>query len=338
MIAYPWAEAPGFGEAIEVAEGVLWVRLPLPMALDHVNIYALAEDDGWTLIDTGMNNRHCRKAMLAVLEGPLSGKPVRRVVMTHHHPDHIGQVGHFVADGAEVLATRTAYLMARMLTLDVQDRITPEAEQFQIRAGLDGARLEARRAERPYNFADIVAPIPLGYSRIKQGDVLRLAGRRWTVHIGNGHAAEHATLWSDDGIVLAGDQILPGISPNLGVYPTEPDADPVGEWIESCERFRALARGEELVLPGHKLLFRGILPRLDQLIVNHAHGLERLRAHLSTPKRATDCFMPLYKREIRDGEYGLALVEAVGHLNHLLGLGQVRRELGEDGAYWWQAV
>jgi len=124
--------------------------------------------------------------------------------------------------------------------------------------------------ERPYNFSDMVAHIPLGYKRIKQDDTIAIGGRLWDVHIGNGHAPEHATLWSRDGdIVIAGDQIIPNISSNLGVYPTEPDADPVGEWFEACERFATIATDHHLVLPGHKLPFTGLPMRLHQLIENH---------------------------------------------------------------------
>ncbi|MEL6583762.1 MAG: MBL fold metallo-hydrolase [Pseudomonadota bacterium] len=335
-IRFPFETPPSEGEAVEVAPGILWARLPLPMALDHVNVYALDDGDGWTLIDTGTNNRHCQKALDALRAGPLAGKPIARVLMTHHHPDHVGQLGRLAADGAEVLATRTAWLMARMLTLDIQENLTPEAENFYLRAGMDPAILDERRTSRPFNFADIVAAIPLGFTRIDEGDRLHIGGRDWTVRLGNGHAAHHATLWSDDGVVIAGDQILPGISPNLGVYPTEPEADPVGEWLEACTRLRAAAKGPELVLPGHKLPFTGVIPRLTQLIENHHTALDRLRAHLAEPRTAHECFQPLYKRQISGGEYGLALVEAMGHLNHLFKAGEISRKLRPDGAWAWQ--
>ena len=129
-IRYPMETPPGIGEAHEVAEGVLWLRLPLPMALDHVNVFALDDGDGWTLIDTGIGTKRAREAMEAALAGPLAGKPVRRVLVTHHHPDHIGLAGWFMERGAELLTTRTSYLMARMLALDVQERPVEEAMAF----------------------------------------------------------------------------------------------------------------------------------------------------------------------------------------------------------------
>lgn len=336
-LRYPHDTPPEEGEAIELADGILWLRLPLPMRLDHVNTFALDDGDGWTLVDTGFDSRRTRVIWERLLSGPLGGKPVRRVLVTHHHPDHIGLAGWFQAQGAELLTTRTAWLLARMLTLDVEPVPGPESLAFWRAAGMPDALLDKRRGERPFNFADIVAPLPLGYSRIRDGDRLTIAGRRWRVRIGHGHAPEHATLWcEDEPLVLGGDQLLPSISPNLGVYATEPAADPVGEWLDSCEGFRPHAREDQLILPGHKLPYTGLPLRLGQMIDNHRGALARLEEHLAAPRTAVDCFPALFKREIGEAEYGLALVEAVAHLNHLLHRGRVARERRADGAWLWR--
>lgn len=336
-IGHPFPTPPEPGQAVEIAEGVLWLRLPLPMALDHVNVYALRDPDGWTVIDTGMNSRKSRAIWESVLAGPLAGAPVARVILTHHHPDHVGLVGWFQDRGAELITTRTAWLYARMLTLDVQDRPSAESMTFHTRAGTPPALLEKRRAERPFNFADVVAPMPLGFTRIDEGDSLMLAGRRWQVRLGQGHAPDHVTLWSADcPLVIGGDQLLPGISANIGVYPTEPEADPLGDLLEATEAFKPHARADHLVLPGHKLPFTGLPFRLGQMIDNHIGALDRLRDHLRQPRRAAECFVPLFRREIGECEFGLALVEAVAHLNWLLRRGQVSRSLGADGAWLWQ--
>ena len=230
-IRYPWDTAPELGSAIEVAEGILWMRLPLPMKLDHVNIYALDDGESWTVIDTGFASRKSREIWRSLLDGPLGGKPVTRVVVTHHHPDHVGLAGWFQSEhDAELVTTRTAWLMARMLVLDVHETPVAENLEFWRGAGMRADRLEQRASERPFNFCDVVAPMPLGYTRVKEGDKFLAAGREWVVRMGNGHAPEHATFWSSD-VVLGGDQLLPSISPNLGVYATEPGADPVGALI-----------------------------------------------------------------------------------------------------------
>ncbi len=337
MITTPFPHAPTPGTATEVAEGILWLRLPLPMALDHVNVYALRDAQGWTLVDTGVNTENTRAIWETVLTGPLADAPVHRLIVTHHHPDHVGLAGWFQARGATLMMTRTAWLTARMLTLDVQDRPSSEKITFWQTAGIDRQALEKRRQKRPFNFADAVAPLPLGFTRLDEGATITMGGRRWIIRLGQGHAPDHATFWADDGeIVLGGDQLLATISPNLGVYATEPDADPVGEWLESCTALRPYARDSHMVLPGHKLPFMGLPERMAQLIDNHKHALDRLRTHLgAAPRTAVACFPPLFKRDIDAGTYDLALAEAVGHLNHLHRLGQVSRTLNADGAWVW---
>ena len=338
-LRYPWDVPPAEGEATEVAPGVLWFRLPLPMKLDHVNVYALDEGDSWTVIDTGFASRRGKDIWRGLMAGPLGGKPISRVVVTHHHPDHIGLAGWLQTEfGAELVTTRTAWLTARMLTLDVQEVPLAESLSFYRKAGMAAALYDKRASERPFNFSDVVAPLPLGFTRIRQDDVIRMGGRDWEVHIGNGHAPEHATFWSrDDNLVIAGDQILSSISPNIGVYPTEPMADPIGEWLEACERLLPLAHEDHLVLGGHKLPFTGLPTRLKQLIENHHSALRRLLTHIDTPKSASECFGSLFKRNIGEAEYGLALVEAVAHLSHLYQAGEATRALREaDGAWVYQ--
>jgi glyoxylase-like metal-dependent hydrolase (beta-lactamase superfamily II) len=337
-IHFPSETPPGEGEAIEVGTGALWMRLPLPMKLDHVNVFAFEDDDGWTIIDTGFDSRRTRKIWETLLAGPLGGKPVARVVVTHHHPDHVGLAGWFQRDhGAQLITTRTAWLFARMLLLDEQMVPVDETLAYWRSAGMDEDVFEARKAERPFNYVDIVADMPLGFSRVKEGDVIRFGGRDWDVRIGNGHAPEHATFWSRDcDLVLGGDQLLATISPNLGVYATEPEADPVGDWLESCERLAPFARASHLVLPGHKLPYRGLPTRMRQLVDNHHTALALLLDHLAEPQTAVECFPVLYRRRISEGEYGLAMVEAVGHLNHLLRTGEITRTRRDDGAWLWK--
>ena len=336
---HPFETAPEPGAATEIAPGILWMRLPLPMALDHVNVYALEDSSGWTLVDTGMMTRKTIALWAALIDGPLAGRPVTRLLVTHHHPDHIGLAGWFQARGVELLIPRTAWLLARMLVLDVQDRPPAESQLFYQRAGVGTAMLAKKASERPFNFADCVAPLPLGFTRLSKGDVIHAAGRRWQIRLGHGHAPDHATLWSlDDPLVIGGDQLLPGISANIGVYPTEPEADPLGDWLTSTRGFQAPARDDQLILPGHKLPFVGLPFRLAQMEDNHLTALDRLHSHLSEPRRATESFAPLFRREIPENQFGLALVETVAHLNHLLRQGRITRSLDADGAWLWRAA
>lgn len=339
LINFPWAEPPGEGTATELAEGVLWIRLPLPMVLNHINVYALDDGDSWTIVDTGVHSRRSVGVWETLLAGPLQGRPVGRVLLTHAHPDHVGMAG-WLKDrfGAELVTSRTAYLTARMLILDIEETPTPQALDLWRSAGMDPAIYAERAAQRPFNFSDMCAPLSIGYTRVQQGNVLRAGGRDWDVHIGNGHAPEHVTLWSrDDDLVLAGDQILPSISPNISVAPGEPAANPLADWLESCERLGQLARTEHVVLGGHNLPFTGLPLRMHALAENHYSALDRLRDHLRTPRTVAECFPVLFRREIGKGIYGLALGESLAHLNWLLHAGEVTRTRRDDGAWLWQS-
>lgn len=335
-IAHPFDPAPEIGTATEVAPGILWMRLPLPMALDHVNVYALDDGEGWTIIDTGVHNRRTATLWQGLLAGPLGGRPVNRVIVTHHHPDHVGMAGWFQARGASLWMTRTAWLYARMLVLDEQALPSAESTLFYTRAGMPADMLASRATTRPFNFCDAVHPMPAGFARLSDGMQITMGGRDWVVRLGGGHAPDHATFWSDD-LILGGDQLLPGISANIGVYPTEPDADPLTDWINSCTRFQPFATKRQLVLPGHKLPFTGLPLRLTQMIDNHHTALVRLLTHLAQPQTAHDCFACLFRRQIGPAEYGLAMAESLAHLNHLLLRGDINRRIGPTGAWLWQA-
>ena len=338
-IRYPFETPPAEGEAITIAPGVLWMRLPLPMALDHVNNYAFDEGDSWTIIDTGFASKRSRAIWEKLLEGPLEGKPVSRLIVTHHHPDHVGLAAWFVEMGAELLMPRTAWLMARMLTLDEQPSYPDETIAYYKRNGMDPTELAKRSKDRPFNFADCVMPMPLGFTRLRNGETIKIGGRSWDIRMGDGHAPEHATFWSrEDNLIIGGDQLLASISSNLGVYPTEPEADPVDDWLKSCAKFQPFSNDDHLVLGGHKLPFTGLPLRLEQMIDNHHGALTRLLAHLTTPQTAYSCFVPIFKREIRGDAYGLAFAEAVAHLNHLHQTGQATRIMHADGGWRWQAV
>nr|WP_155094504.1 MBL fold metallo-hydrolase [Paracoccus aestuariivivens] len=331
---------PASGEAHEIAPGVLWIQLPLPFKPSFVNVYALRDAQGWTLIDCGIDTPEVRCIWQDLLCGPLADAPVTRLIVTHHHLDHIGLAGWFQSMGAELWTSRTAWLMARMSVLDVQDRPTPQAVNFWREAGMSPEMIAERMGERPFNMADATAPLPPGYRRLTEGQEVGFGNRQWIVRMGEGHAPEHVTLWSlDDDLVIGGDQLLSSISPNLGVYPNEPDADSVGAWIDSCERLLGFARPEQLVLPGHKLPYRGLPTRLRQLIENQNAAIERLLCGLrEDPRTTVGCFDLLYRRMIGKPEFSLALAEAVGHINHLRATGQVW-PVGQtkDGATLWGA-
>ncbi|MBX2855415.1 MAG: MBL fold metallo-hydrolase [Rhodobacteraceae bacterium] len=316
------------------------IPIPVPFPPGAVNCLALREVDGWTLIDTGLRGDEAQSLWAKLIEGPLEKRPIRRLIATHHHPDHLGLAGWFQrAHGVELWTSRTAWLFARMLQLDAWTEPPHEAETFMRRAGYDHDMMERYRKRAARNYSVTVEPLPLGFHAVAEGDLLEAGGRRWRVVFGHGHAPDHLVLISeDDDLVIAGDQILPTITPNIGVYPTEPDADPLGDWIDSCHAFAERLDDSRLILPGHGDPFRGARRRLLDVAAKHQRALDRLVEHLETPRTLVECFPVLYRREITPALEGLATVEAAAHLNRLTRSGRALRRKRPQAPDLWEAA
>lgn len=335
-LTYPLADVPEAGAAVEVAPGILWLRLPLPLSLNHINVYALADGDGWTLVDTGLRTEASRAGWEAALAGPLGGKPVKRVICTHMHPDHIGLAGWLCERfDAPLLMSRLEYVTARMLIADEGQPAPDSGEVFYRAAGWNDEQV-ARWRTGYGGFGKAVAAMPSAYLRLSDNDLVRIGEDDWRVVIGEGHSPEHVSLWREnDGVFLAGDQILPRISSNVSVWPTEPEADPLGEWLRSLEALKARLPGDLFILPSHGEPFYGVTTRLDALIRGHDVALKRLERTLKTPSRAVDVFSALFARPVGDEVLSMATGEAIAHLNYLAREGRARRSRDEAGVDWW---
>ena len=338
-LTYPFARVPEAGEGIEVAPGVVWFRLPLPMALNHINLYALEDGDGWTLVDTGLFTPASVEIWDGLLTGALRGRPIKRVICTHMHPDHIGMAG-WLCERFQVplLMSRLEYVTARMLVADTGRPAPESGRTFYRAAGWTEEQLAGWG--RDYgSFGRVVSPMPDAYHRMTEGDVLSIGGDDWEVVVGQGHSPEHVCLWRrSDGVFLGGDQILPKISSNVSVWPTEPLSDPLGDWMASLDRLAELLPEDLLVLPSHGEPFRGVQTRLAALKRGHGQALARLERRLETPMRAVDTFASLFARPVGDGLRGMATGEAVAHLNYLERQGRTTRQRDADGVDWWQAT
>ncbi|MGK2284658.1 MBL fold metallo-hydrolase [Pedomonas sp. V897] len=324
-LEYPFGRSvPEPGMLTEVAEGVHWLRMPLPMSLNHINLYVLDGGDSWTLIDTGMRTSATKALWEQLLAGPLAAKPVGAVVGTHFHPDHLGLAGWLCArTGAPLLMSRTEYLLAAMLILGAQPEPPEAAMRFYARAGWGEADLETFRKRGWSGFARVVHPLPASYRRLQAGDVLPVGPNLWRIVEGRGHSPEHLCLVCDSlGVMIAGDQVLPRITPNVSVTPTEPEGNPLRDWLESIERLRALDPGL-LVLPAHGEPFLGLHTRLDQMAEDHERKLARLLAHCAEPRRVVDCFEVLFQQVITVDDIMSATGEALAHLHYLEYCGRI---------------
>jgi glyoxylase-like metal-dependent hydrolase (beta-lactamase superfamily II) len=336
---YPFGRwVPEPGTLFEVAPGIHWLRMPLPFGLDHINLWALDAGDSWALVDTGVNMPRTRGYWEALFAGPLAGKPVTRIIVTHYHPDHLGLAGWLCARwNVPLEIARTEYLLARTLTLDIRDAPPPEAVDFSIRAGWPEDAVEGLRTKPWGSFSKIVSPLPAGFKRIRDRQVLDIGARRWTIVTGRGHSPEHACLVADDGVMIAGDQVLPRITSNVSVYPTEPYADPLADWLESIETLRHVDPAI-LVLPAHNEPFTGLHTRLDQLRDDHYAKLDKLLAFCAIPRTAFESFATLFRKPIGESDYGIATGEAVAHLHWLEERGKIRRLVDDSGVDRFVAV
>ncbi|KQT34814.1 MBL fold metallo-hydrolase [Sphingomonas sp. Leaf412] len=336
-LTFPFGDrAPQPGELLTVAPGIRWWRVPMSGPLKHVNGLILDDGDGLLAIDTGTASPRSTEAWNAILDGPLAGQRITRILCTHMHPDHIGLAGWLARrfDDAPILMTRTEWLMARMLSSDSRDEVPPEQIAFWRACGWSPEQIASAEKGGFARFGKMIARLPLGFTRIRDGETLSIGGSDWEVVVGSGHSPEHACLLDRERrILIAGDQVLPRISSNVSLHVNEPGADPLGEWLDSIARFRLLP-DDLLVLPGHGDPFHGLHARLDALATEHRDRLDTLAAHIETPRRAADCFPQLFRRPIGPDVIGMATGEALAHLRHLEATGRARRE-DRDGVWWY---
>ena len=339
-LVYPIEAPPAKGQRVEVAAGVHWIRMPLPYALDHINLWQLDDGPGWALVDTGTRTEEVAAAWRALLDGELAQRPLTRVFVTHMHPDHVGMAGWMTRKyGVRLWMSRQEYLHCRVMVSDSGREAPPDGTGFYRGAGWSDASLEAYRA-RFGNFGRHIHPLPDSYRRLRDGEEVAIGAHRWRVLMGHGHSPEHACLYCPElQLLISGDQVLPRISSNVSVYPLEPDADPRADWLASIERLRREVGDEVLVLPSHGECFRGLHARLTALERGQQRALDRLRKRLAEPRRAIDVFGALFARAVTEdnvGLLGLATGESIACLNHLVQRGEVLADLDDQGVRWYR--
>jgi glyoxylase-like metal-dependent hydrolase (beta-lactamase superfamily II) len=332
-----WTPAPG--TLFPVADGVFWLRMPLPFSLDHINLWVLDDGDGWAIVDTGLNATACKDIWRKLFEGAMAGRPVSRVIVTHYHPDHLGLAGWLTHKwGVPLEITRAEYLLARVLTLDVADHPPAAAVDFYARSGWPEDAIDRMRSAGWGRFGAAVSRMPGSFTRLVDGEALIIGGRRWRVVTGQGHSPEHACLVCDEaGLMLAGDQVLPRITSNVSVYPTEPRGDPLGDWLASLDKLGGLDPRLR-VLPAHNEPFEGLHVRIGQLRADHMQKLDALETLLGdAPLTACECFATLFARPVRADHMMMATGEALAHLHWLERRGRVVRDMSGIVDRWRRA-
>ncbi len=333
QISHPFLAAPASGTVIEVAPGIRWARLPLPFRLDHVNIYLIDDGDGVAAIDAGIDDRVSRTAWKQLLAGPLAGRKLTRLVVTHCHPDHVG-LASWLCDRHDLTLemSEAEYLTALVLHLDPAALEAEPYRAFYADRGLDDETTEAVMS-RGHGYLRMVSGLPKTFRRVIAGERLRIGGRDFTVLTGGGHAPEQIMLHCEaDKLFLSADQVLPRISPNVGVYARDPEGDPLGIFLRSLRAVRREVPDDVLVLPGHDLPFRGLHARIDTMLAHHAERCDVIVEAVRSEARSAAELIPfVFHRVLDPHQTGFAFGEALAHVNYLLRRGRLRSVEGRDG-------
>jgi glyoxylase-like metal-dependent hydrolase (beta-lactamase superfamily II) len=319
-LTHPFMVPPAPGETIEVAPGLLWIRMPLPFRLNHINIYLVEDGDGWAIIDTGIANDKTRAIWEALVVGPLAGRKFTRLIVTHFHPDHIGLAG-WLAERFDLplLTTQTSYLGCLNISLSPGALDAAIYRDFYTRNGLD-AETTMRVATQGHGYLKMVAPLPPTFERVVAGDVLKIGKRKFNVLTGDGHAPEQMMLFcAEENLFLSADQVLAKISPNVSVWAVDPTGDPLGLYLRSLRDLTAQLPSDALVLPGHELPFYGLHIRTQELLAHHEKRCAAIAAFCTKqPRSAADLVPVVFHRPLDSHQMSFAFSEVLAHVNYML--------------------
>ncbi|MSP45625.1 MAG: MBL fold metallo-hydrolase [Xanthobacteraceae bacterium] len=334
-LEFPFPDYPAPGMATEVAGGIFWISTPVPfVGLKQVNIWLLRDGDGWTMVDCGYIRDDVRAQIAGIWDNVLEGRPVTRLIVTHFHPDHIGNSAWICERwGLRPRMTQGEWLTANLAVMNRHTDHVQSRGTFYRRHGLDEARVQ-RFLDGVVLYSDGVK-LPPNYKRIRGDDLIPIGRDQWRVMIGEGHAPEHVSLYcAERRILVAGDQILPSITTNVSTWHVEPELDAVGVFLKTCKTFLDVLHPETLILPSHRKPFRNVQHRLRQLAVHHAIRLNVILDKAGAETCAGELIDVMFTPGLDGHQIGFAMGEAIAHLNHLVTLGHMRmNETGDSIRY-----
>ena len=340
QLDYPFGDTlPDGGSTLEVAPGVRWIRMGLPFALNHINLWLLRDRiegrEGWTVVDCCITRDEAKAQWEQIFATQLQGLPILRVIVTHMHPDHIG-LAHWLCERwqAPLWISATDYNVARLGSQSTTGFGGESAANFFVSHGLSDADAVAKIRARTNYYPGMVPDVPRRFMRMMDADRISIGDRVWHCISGYGHAPEHIALYCPDlHVLISGDMILPRISTNVSVHDVEPESNPLTLFLQSIDKYLALD-SQTLTLPSHGKPFRGLHVRVGQLQDHHRDRLaEVMQACAGKPCSGADILPVMFKRPLDVHQTTFALGEAVAHLHALWFDGQLVRQHGADGVY-----
>ena len=328
-LRYPWDNHPGPDQVVEVQPGLLWIRLKLPFQLNHVNIYLLADGDGWTIVDSGFGDEASIAAWTTLFEGQLSGFNIKRLIITHCHPDHIGLAGWVVERfKCPLYMSQVEYLQAIHNQVRGTEERTGAQRLFFLRHGMDD-ELADKLLGRGQEYLKRVSVLPPSYYRISHGDEISIGARRFKVITGGGHSHDQVMLYcASDKLFLSADQVLSKISPNVSVWATEPEQNSLGQYLASLASLTTTLPYDLLVLPGHGVPFYGLKTRIRQLAEHHEERCRLIAEACQTTSKTSRELVPVvfHKYALDPHQLGFATGELIAHVNYMLVEGRLSAE------------
>jgi len=332
-LVHPWPEPPEGGRTLQVAPGIRWIRMPLPFALNHINLWLLDDEGGLTVVDTGVGLSPTRELWEKLFAGELTGQPVVRVLVTHFHPDHMGNAEWLTRRfGVELWCPQAEWLMAQLAWQGMGGNDSAKRLDHYRRHGVGPEQIEGFRG-RGNHYRQLVPTVVPQFRTVREGDTVTIGGRRWHAFTVLGHAPEHACLFCPEAnVLISGDQVLPKITTNVSVWPDQPRGNPLRLYLDSLQRFRPLP-ADTLVLPSHGLPFRGLHHRLDYLRQHHDERLAETVSAIAEPRTASELVPVLFRRQLDTHQLGFAIGETLAHLHYLEAEGHAEQHVDADGIH-----
>jgi glyoxylase-like metal-dependent hydrolase (beta-lactamase superfamily II) len=337
---FPFLDAPKFGELVEVSPGILWARMPLPFKLDHVNVYLVKDDAGWIIFDTGINDEKTRQIWEQLFGGPLKGQRITGVMVSHHDPDHIGLAGWLCERlGVRLQTSLGSYLSCSNISLNPWTLQTEFYRKFYRAHGMD-EEAAGVVGDMGREYLSMVSALPQTFKRIVGGDVIKIGNRKFLAFSGNGHAPEQIMLYCETAkILLVADQVLAKITPNVSVWAEQPDDDPLDLYLRTLRMLQLNLPADVLVLPGHRLPFKGLHLRCDQIMVHHAERCDLIYQSCRKSSQSIAELTPiLFRSDLDPHQKSFAFGEALAHVNFMIAEGRLSRVIDDDGCYKFSAI